>query len=70
MKSHQFASPYKACRCASLSKAYGQAALEAVLLTLLLVLAVFSMVDDSPLARLVMSLTDHHARLTRGLSLP
>jgi hypothetical protein len=48
----------------------GQAALEAVLLTLLLALAVFSLVDDSPLARLVFSLHDHHARMARGLALP
>lgn len=48
----------------------GQAALEAVLLTLVLVLAVFSLVEDSPLARLVFSLHDHHARMARGLALP
>jgi hypothetical protein len=41
-----------------------------VLLTLVLVLAVFSLVDDSPLARLVFSLHDHHARMARGLALP
>ena len=48
----------------------GQAALEAVLLTVLLALAVFSMLDDSPVSRLMQSLSDHHARMTRGLTLP
>lgn len=48
----------------------GQAALEAVLLTLLLALAVFSMLDDSPVSRLMQSLNEHQARMTRGLTLP
>ena len=48
----------------------GQAALEAVLLTLVLALAVFGLVDDSPVSRLIAALSEHQARLARGLALP
>jgi len=41
-----------------------------VLLTLILALAVFSLVEDSPLSRLIASLGDHQARMARGLTLP
>jgi|LauGreDrversion4_2_1035121.scaffolds.fasta_scaffold72526_2 hypothetical protein len=57
-------------RPSSLQMQRGQAAIEAVLLTLLLALAVFSLVEDSPLNQLIASLTDHQARMARGLALP
>lgn len=55
---------------APLHSQHGQAAIEAVLLTLLLALAVFSLLEDSPLSQLIAAINEHQARMARGLTLP
>jgi len=69
MNSHALAHPCRS-RSATARPQLGQAALEAVLLTLLLALAVFSLAGDSPLSGLIAALGDHQARIARGLTLP
>jgi hypothetical protein len=52
------------------SRAAGQAVLEVLLITALVVLLLVSFTHDSPLDRLMASLESQHARLLRALSLP